>query len=143
MSRSDFIFTSESVSEGHPDKVCDRISDEIVDLFFRKALAAGMDPSLVRVACETMTTTNRTCLSGEVRGPESILKPGTQDFTEDFKAEMEQTARNAVKSIGYNDAISRIKCKLVVNRSCRRIKVALHPVEKHLVDTHVARNAVI
>ena len=101
MSRSDFIFTSESVSEGHPDKVCDRVSDEIVDLFFRKAEAAGMDPWEVRVACETMTTTNRTCLAGEVRGPKTLLNADESDFNDEFKAEMEATARNAVKSIGY------------------------------------------
>jgi len=100
-SRSDFIFTSESVAEGHPDKVCDRVSDEIVDLFFRKAEAAKMDPWDVRVACETMTTTNRTCLAGEVRGPKTLLTADEKDFTEEFKAEMEATARNAVKSIGY------------------------------------------
>ena len=63
-----------------------------------------MDPWQVRVACETMTTTNRTCLAGEVRGPESLIvekADGTKEFTEDFKAEMEATARAAVKSIGY------------------------------------------
>ena len=53
MARKNYIFTSESVSEGHPDKVCDRISDEIVDLFYREALDQGMDPAQVRVACET------------------------------------------------------------------------------------------
>ena len=52
MSRKNYTFTSESVSEGHPDKVCDRISDEIVDLVFREAKKAGMDPSQVRIACE-------------------------------------------------------------------------------------------
>ncbi len=51
--RQDYVFTSESVSEGHPDKVCDRISDEIVDLVFREAKKTGMDPSLVRIACES------------------------------------------------------------------------------------------
>lgn len=60
MSRSSYIFTSESVSEGHPDKVCDRISDTIVDLFL------GKDPE-ARVACETLTTTNQIVLAGEDR----------------------------------------------------------------------------
>ena len=60
--RKDFIFTSESVSEGHPDKVCDRISDAVVDHFIAK------DP-YARVACETLTTTNKVVLSGEIRGP--------------------------------------------------------------------------
>ncbi|MCA0421321.1 MAG: S-adenosylmethionine synthetase N-terminal domain-containing protein, partial [Proteobacteria bacterium] len=50
VSRQNYLFTSESVSEGHPDKVCDRISDEIVDLFFKEAAKAGMDASKVRVA---------------------------------------------------------------------------------------------
>lgn len=61
MSLSDYLFTSESVSEGHPDKVCDRISDSIVDAF----LAADEDS---RVAVETLATTNRVVLAGEVRG---------------------------------------------------------------------------
>jgi S-adenosylmethionine synthetase len=52
--RKNYLFTSESVSEGHPDKVCDRISDEIVDLVYREARKSGMDPWKVRVACETL-----------------------------------------------------------------------------------------
>lgn len=53
MARQHYEFTSESVSEGHPDKVCDRISDEIVDLFFREGSKTGLDPYQIRVACET------------------------------------------------------------------------------------------
>ncbi|MCI5044489.1 MAG: methionine adenosyltransferase [Aquisalinus sp.] len=83
MSSSNYLFTSESVSEGHPDKVSDRISDAIVDLFL------GRD-SQARVAVETLTTTNRVVLAGEVRAREEI----TSD-------EMIETARQAVKSIGY------------------------------------------
>jgi len=83
VSRGNYLFTSESVSEGHPDKVCDRISDAVVDLY----LAA--DP-YARVACETLVTTNRIVLAGEVRGPESI----TSDA-------IEKVARNAVREIGY------------------------------------------
>ncbi len=79
----DYIFTSESVSEGHPDKVCDRISDAVCDLF----LAA--DPQS-RVACETLVTTDKVVLAGEVRGPESITKD-----------DIEAAARNAIKEIGY------------------------------------------
>jgi S-adenosylmethionine synthetase len=78
-----FLFTSESVGEGHPDKVCDRISDAVVDVF----LAA--DP-LARVACETMATTNKVIIAGEVRGPSSV----TFDLIED-------AARDAIKDIGY------------------------------------------
>ena len=69
MARQNFQFTSELVSEGHPDKVCDRISDEIVDLFFREGARAGLDPYQIRVACETLATTNRVVIAGEVRGP--------------------------------------------------------------------------
>lgn len=84
-----FLFTSESVSEGHPDKVCDRISDEVVDLF----LAA--DPG-ARVACETLTTTNRIVIAGEVRGPSSLVADGVVNADK-----IEQAARAAVKDIGY------------------------------------------
>jgi|TARA_R110001599_G_scaffold237228_1_gene436633 S-adenosylmethionine synthetase len=80
---NNYLFTSESVSEGHPDKVCDRISDSIVDLYLSE------DP-YSRVACETLTTTNRIVLAGEVRGPASITK-----------SLIEETARAAVKDIGY------------------------------------------
>ena len=90
MARSSYQFTSESVSEGHPDKVCDRISDEVVDLFFREALEEGMNPWDVRVACETMATTNRIVIAGETRGPKSV----THDKIKDV-------ARKAVKAIGY------------------------------------------
>ena len=83
MTSSSYLFTSESVSEGHPDKVCDRVSDAIVDPF----LAREPDE---RVACEPLVTTNRSVLAGEVRGPESI----TQDV-------MEKVAREAVRQIGY------------------------------------------
>ncbi|RYG55163.1 MAG: methionine adenosyltransferase, partial [Alphaproteobacteria bacterium] len=71
MARSSYHFTSESVSEGHPDKVCDRISDEIVDLVFREAKKIGMDASQVRIACETLATTNRLVIAGEVRVPDT------------------------------------------------------------------------
>ena len=84
MSRSNYLFTSESVSEGHPDKVCDRISDAVVDAF----LAA--DP-YSRVAVETLATTNRIVLAGEVRGPASVTAQV-----------MEDVARAAVKDIGYD-----------------------------------------
>jgi S-adenosylmethionine synthetase len=90
MSRKNYLFTSESVSEGHPDKVCDRISDEIVDLFYREALQEGMDPGHIRVACETLATTNRVVIAGEYRGPKSV----TFD-------RIESVVRAAIKDIGY------------------------------------------
>src|SRR5208282_528004 len=89
MAREHYEFTSESVSEGHPDKVCDRISDEIVDLFFREGAKANIDPSHIRVACETLATTNRVIIAGEVRGPKISF------------GEIEATARKAIRDIGY------------------------------------------
>ena len=82
MSRSSYIFTSESVSEGHPDKVADRISDTVVDAFLEA------DP-YARVACETLVTTNRIVLAGEVRGPDGLVD------------KLEEKVRAAVKDIGY------------------------------------------
>ena len=112
LARSSYLFTSESVSEGHPDKVCDRISDEIVDLVFREAKKAGMDPAKVRIACETLATTNRVVIAGEVRVPETLLKKG-----KDGKvlldaaghpvvnpAKFKSTARKAIKAIGYEQS---------------------------------------
>jgi len=84
------LFTSESVSEGHPDKVCDRISDEVVDLFL------GSDPG-ARVACETLTTTNRVVIAGEVRGPSHLVGDDGSVNVE----EIERVARAAIKDIGY------------------------------------------
>ena len=82
MSKKSYLFTSESVSEGHPDKVCDRISDMVVDTYLAK------EP-FSRVGCETLTTTNKVVLAGETRGPE-IKK---DDLTE--------KVRNCIKDIGY------------------------------------------
>ena len=82
MNSKNYLFTSESVSEGHPDKVCDRISDMVVDSYISK------DP-FSRVACETLTTTNKVVLAGETRGPE--IK----------KDKLEEKVRNCIKDIGY------------------------------------------
>ncbi len=82
MSRENYLFTSESVSEGHPDKVCDRISDAILDAFLTE------DP-YARVACETFATTDRVVIGGEVRGPGDVI------------ARVEEIARECVKDIGY------------------------------------------
>jgi S-adenosylmethionine synthetase len=83
MKKNNYLFTSESVSEGHPDKVCDRISDMVVDSYLSK------DP-FSRVACETLTTTNKVVLAGEIRGPE--IK----------KEELIQKVRDCIKDIGYD-----------------------------------------
>jgi len=82
MARQDYIFTSESVSEGHPDKVCDRISDAVLDAFLSE------DPH-ARVACETFATTERVVIGGEVRGPASVI------------SRVEEIARECVRDIGY------------------------------------------
>jgi S-adenosylmethionine synthetase len=83
MQKNKYLFTSESVSEGHPDKVCDRISDMVVDSYLSK------DP-VSRVACETLTTTNRVVLAGETRGPKIE------------KEELIDKVRNCIKDIGYD-----------------------------------------
>ena len=82
MNRKNYIFTSESVSEGHPDKVCDRISDAVLDAFLSEEREA-------RVACETFATTDRVVIGGEVRGPGSVI------------ARVEEIARECVRDIGY------------------------------------------
>ena len=83
MSKNNYLFTSESVSEGHPDKVCDRISDMVVDSYISK------DP-FSRVACETLTTTNKVVLAGEIRGPKIS------------KEEVVSKVRDCIKDIGYD-----------------------------------------
>jgi len=83
MSKNNYLFTSESVSEGHPDKVCDRISDMVVDSYLSK------DP-FSRVACETLTTTNKVVLAGETRGPKIN------------KDEITDKVRQCIKNIGYD-----------------------------------------
>ncbi|AXT26902.1 methionine adenosyltransferase [Ruegeria sp. AD91A] len=87
MSRQNYTFTSESVSEGHPDKVCDRISDAVLDAFLNEEPEA-------RVACETFATTNRVVIGGEVGLTD-------QDKLHDYMGRIEQIARDCVKDIGY------------------------------------------
>ncbi|KAA6204370.1 MAG: methionine adenosyltransferase [Candidatus Tokpelaia sp.] len=110
----DYLFTSESVAEGHPDKLCDRISDEIVDMIYREARReqrrSGFDPGSVRAACEVLATTNRVIIAGEVRVPASLLKRDKngalildkkgrpQIAPRKFRA----AARRSIKNIGYN-----------------------------------------
>src|SRR6478752_209382 len=106
--RASYLFTSESVSEGHPDKVCDRISDEIVDLFYREGPKAGIDPWAIRAACETLATTNRVVIAGETRGPKSVTNE-----------HIDKVVRNAIKDIGYEQDGFHWKTA--------EIKILLHP----------------
>ncbi len=99
--RSNYLFTSESVAEGHPDKVCDRISDEIVDLVYREAAKTGVDPWGVRIACETLATTNRVVIAGEVRLPPSLLKKDKNGNDVINPSKFKSAARKAIRDIGY------------------------------------------
>ncbi|TIN25930.1 MAG: methionine adenosyltransferase, partial [Mesorhizobium sp.] len=95
----------ESVAEGHPDKVCDRISDEIVDLVYREAKKTGMDPWKVRVACETLATTNRVVIAGEVRVPDTLLK--------------KDKAGNILKDAAGHSVVNPAKFKSVARKAIR------------------------
>lgn len=107
MARQDYLFTSESVSEGHPDKVCDRISDAVVDAYLREMPEA-------RVACETLATTNRIVIAGETRGPATITK--------DYVAHL---ARLAVKDIGYaQDGFHWEHCDIAVHLHAQSAHIA-------------------
>ncbi len=99
--RANYLFTSESVSEGHPDKVCDRISDEIVDLVYREAAKTGVDPWTVRIACETLATTNRVVIAGEVRLPPSLMKTDKNGKEVINPSKFKSAARKAIREIGY------------------------------------------
>lgn len=104
MARKSFLFTSESVSEGHPDKVCDRISDEVVDAFYREGAKENLDPWSIRAACETMATTNRVIIAGESRGPAGVTVSAIQDL-----------ARAAIRDIGYEqDGFHWANCNIEV-----------------------------
>jgi S-adenosylmethionine synthetase len=113
MQRPSYLFTSESVSEGHPDKVCDRISDEVVDAFFRLGPTYGWAAKDLRVACETLATTNRVVIAGETRGPKEI----TPEIITD-------TARLAIRDIGYEQE--------GFHWQRARIEVLLHAQSPHI-----------
>ncbi len=87
--------------EGHPDKVCDRISDEIVDLVYREAKKTGVDPWTVRIACETLATNNRVVIAGEVRLPDSLMKTDKTGRKVINPAKSKSVARKAIRAIGY------------------------------------------
>ena len=108
MARKSHLFTSESVSEGHPDKICDRISDTVLDAY----LAAFPES---RVGCETFATTNRVVIGGEVRGPDSVTPE-----------HIEQLARDTIREIGYEqEGFHWQKCK---------IDVLLHAQSPHIAQ---------
>ena len=107
MNSKNYLFTSESVSEGHPDKVCDRISDMVVDSYLSK-------DSFSRVACETLTTTNKVVLAGETRGPE--IK----------KNELEEKVRSCIKDIGYEqDGFHWKNCSVDINLHTQSSDIAM------------------
>tara|TARA_Y100000992_G_scaffold216659_1_gene149601 strand:- start:56 stop:1219 length:1164 start_codon:yes stop_codon:yes gene_type:complete len=107
MNSKNYLFTSESVSEGHPDKVCDRISDMVVDSYLSK------DP-FSRVACETLTTTNKVVLAGETRGPEIN------------KNELEEKVRSCIKDIGYEqDGFHWKNCSVDINLHTQSSDIAM------------------
>ena len=104
--RTNYIFTSESVSEGHPDKVCDRISDTIVDAYLTAMPEA-------RVACETLATTNRVVIAGEVRGPDAVLD------------QIEDLTRSAIRDIGYEqNGFHWQTCKIEVLLHAQSVDIA-------------------
>lgn len=99
MTRKDYVFTSESVSEGHPDKLCDRISDAVLDAFLAEEPEA-------RVACETFATTNRVVIGGEVGLSDS-------DKLSDYMGRIEDITRDCIKDIGYEqDKFHHATCKV-------------------------------
>jgi len=134
VARQEYFFTSESVSEGHPDKVCDRISDEIVDLVYREAKKTGMDPWKVRVACETLATTNRVIIAGEVRVPTSLLKKDKNgEVLKDARgkpvvnpSKFRSVARRAIRAIGYEQDGFHWKTA--------KIEVLLHAQSAHIAQ---------
>lgn len=124
--RANYLFTSESVSEGHPDKVCDRISDEIVDLVYREAAKTGVDPWGVRIACETLATTNRVVIAGEVRLPPSLMKLDKNGNEVINPSKFKSAARKAIRDIGYEQDGFHWKTA--------RIDVLLHSQSAHIAQ---------
>jgi len=125
VAKDNYLFTSESVSEGHPDKVCDRISDAVVDAFLTA------DPE-ARVACETLTTTNRVVLAGEVRGPAPLVNAdGSVD-----KDRMDEIVRDCIKDIGYEqDGFHWQTADIAVHLHAQSVDIAQGVDEGTGVDT--------
>ena len=104
MSRANYLFTSESVSEGHPDKVCDQISDAILDAFLENDLKLGIEDDSqtnTRLGCETLTTTNKIVIAGECRGQAPLVKKYGAHAVMNREL-LTEIARGVVKDIGYD-----------------------------------------
>ena len=104
MAHTNFLFTSESVSEGHPDKVCDQISDAVLDAFLENDVKLGIaDDSSVntRLGCETLATTNKIVIAGEGRGQAPFFKKYGSNAVIN-REQIAQIARDVVKDIGYD-----------------------------------------
>ncbi|HWS07824.1 MAG TPA: S-adenosylmethionine synthetase N-terminal domain-containing protein, partial [Xanthobacteraceae bacterium] len=104
MQRSNYLFTSESVSEGHPDKVCDQISDAVLDAFLENDIKLGIaDESKVntRLGCETLCTTNKIVIAGEGRGQAPLFRKHGDKAVVNREL-IAETARAVVKDIGYD-----------------------------------------
>ena len=104
MAHKNFLFTSESVSEGHPDKVCDQISDAVLDAFLENDIKLGIsDDSAVntRLGCETLTTTNKIVIAGEGRGQPPFFHKHNNQYVVDREL-IAKIARGVVKDIGYD-----------------------------------------
>jgi S-adenosylmethionine synthetase len=152
MDRLDYLFTSESVSEGHPDKVCDRISDEIVDMVYKEARKASNDANVwdVRVACETLTTTNRVVIAGECRVPDSLLKKDKAgNIVTDAKGHpvvapgrFRSAARRAIRDIGYEqDGFHWKTCKVDVLLHAQSSDIAQGVDKAHEAKTGASASA--
>ena len=131
--RASYLFTSESVAEGHPDKVCDRISDEIVDLVYREAAKTGVDPWTVRIACETLATTNRVGAS-RLQNISSILNVPVSFFFEDAPGEQSGAATGMAEASSSNYVVDFLSSSegLQLNRAF--VKIADPKVRRRLVD---------
>ena len=104
MARADYLFTSESVSEGHPDKVCDQISDAILDAFIENDIKLGIaddSKANTRLGCETLCTTNKIVIAGEGRGQAPLFKKYGNHAVVNREL-IAQIARNVVRDIGYD-----------------------------------------
>ena len=104
MAHTNFLFTSESVSEGHPDKVCDQISDAVLDAFLENDIKLGIaDDSLVntRLGCETLATTNKIVIAGEGRGQAPLFRKHDDKAVVDREL-ITKIARDVVRDIGYD-----------------------------------------